>query len=48
VEYGDLQKINPMEIAKIAYRNQYNSEMPDNIANMLNNVIRELETMKKE
>jgi exonuclease SbcD len=43
MEYGDLQKISPLEIAKIAYRNQYNGEMPENIKNLLQSVIREVE-----
>ncbi|MDR1153804.1 MAG: exonuclease SbcCD subunit D C-terminal domain-containing protein, partial [Bacteroidales bacterium] len=35
VEYSDLKKIDPLEIAQIVYRNRYNYEMPDNIKSLL-------------
>jgi exonuclease SbcD len=44
IEYNDLKKINPVEIAKIAYRNQYDDNMPENIEALLQTVIREVMT----
>jgi exonuclease SbcD len=42
IEYHDLQEIDPVEIAKIAFRNQYNDEMPENLKSLLQTVIREV------
>ncbi|MDR1130355.1 MAG: exonuclease SbcCD subunit D C-terminal domain-containing protein [Prevotellaceae bacterium] len=44
IEYNDLKKISPMEIAEITYRNQYNDDMPENIKSLLQSVIREAES----
>ncbi|MDR2287446.1 MAG: exonuclease SbcCD subunit D C-terminal domain-containing protein [Prevotellaceae bacterium] len=43
MEYNELQEINPVEIAKIAFRNQYGDEMPENLQNLLQSVIREID-----
>jgi exonuclease SbcD len=43
MEYDELQEINPVEIAKIAYRNQYDNEMPENLQDLLQSVIREVD-----
>jgi exonuclease SbcD len=43
MEYNELQEINPVEIAKVAFRNQYGDEMPENLQNLLQSVIREID-----
>ncbi|MDR0385931.1 MAG: exonuclease SbcCD subunit D C-terminal domain-containing protein [Prevotellaceae bacterium] len=40
--YNDLQEMDPVEIAKIAFRSQYNYDMPENLENLLQSVIREV------
>jgi exonuclease SbcD len=42
IKYDDLKEINPVEVARIAFRNKYNEEMPENLVKLLQNVIREL------
>ncbi|MDR0724783.1 MAG: exonuclease SbcCD subunit D C-terminal domain-containing protein [Prevotellaceae bacterium] len=42
IKYDDLKEIDPMEVARIAFRNQYDEEMPENLVKLLQNVIREL------
>jgi exonuclease SbcD len=42
MEYNELQEINPVEIAKIAYLNQYGDEMPENLKKLLQSVIRDI------
>ncbi|MDR2286102.1 MAG: exonuclease SbcCD subunit D C-terminal domain-containing protein [Prevotellaceae bacterium] len=42
IEYDDLKEIDPVEIAQIAYRNEYSEEMPEVLKKLLKNVITEL------
>lgn len=42
--YEELQTINPLEMAKEIFRNRYDNEMPDEMAKLLQSVIREIES----
>ncbi|MDR2026792.1 MAG: exonuclease SbcCD subunit D C-terminal domain-containing protein [Prevotellaceae bacterium] len=42
MEYDDLKETDPVEIAQIAFRNQYNEEMPENLKKLLTDVIQQL------
>jgi exonuclease SbcD len=42
LKYDDLKEIDPLEIAQITFRNQYNSEMPEKMQTLLKTVIREV------
>jgi exonuclease SbcD len=42
INYNDLKEIDPLEIARIAFRNQYSEEMPQNLQKLLQNLISEI------
>jgi exonuclease SbcD len=42
LKYDDLKEIDPLEIAQIAFRNQYDSDMPEKMQTLLKKVIREV------
>ena len=42
----EFQNLSPMHIADAYYRNKYNAPLPDDIAQMLSQVIEQLETEK--
>jgi exonuclease SbcD len=42
IKYDDLKEIDPLEIARIAFRSQYNEDMPENLEKLLQDVINEL------
>ena len=42
----EFQNLSPMHIADAYYRNKYNAPLPDDIAQMLRQVIEQLETEK--
>jgi exonuclease SbcD len=48
IKYDDLKEIDPIEVAQIAFRNQYNKEMPENLIKLLQSVIRELKNNYSE
>ncbi len=41
--YEELQAVNPLEMAKEVFRSRYDNEMPDEMAKLLQSVIREVE-----
>lgn len=43
ISYDDFKKIEPIELAKIAYKRKNNSEMPEHLVKMTSNVIKEVE-----
>jgi exonuclease SbcD len=42
LKYDDLKEIDPLEIAQITFRNQYDSDMPEKMQILLKKVIREV------